>query len=455
MLVGGWGGLPAAAQTPGPAELPILSQYIATGLHSNLALAQQHAKNAQATEALHLARALFYPTLDFNARYSRASGGRTIDVPVGTLLNGTYATLNQLTGTDKFPQISDVSTPFLRPREQESKLRLSVPVYQPALHLGAKIAGGQAAVAALDVQRYRRELVKEIKVSYFNYLAAQRVIALYERTQQLVERNRYVSAKLAENGRATTDVVYRARAEVSNVAQQLAEATKNEQVARNYFNFLLNRPQETPIEAPSDSLLTLAEPAPLATLTTTASEGREELRLLQRTVDIAQLSTAQARTRYQPTITGIVDFGYQGTDYNLGARGSRFTQASLVLNWTLFAGFQNKHRVGLAQLAQQQQVSQLQETSARVELEVRRDYYELVAARQSVRAAEAQLSSAAKGFRLVNKQYEQGLSSQLQYIDARTTATNAELNLILSKYAYCAKLATVERSAATFSLPTE
>ncbi|MCC3160466.1 TolC family protein [Hymenobacter sp. 15J16-1T3B] len=450
--------LPARSQdgATSAARFPVLDGYVAQGLRSNLALQQRQAAGDKAEAALRVARALFYPSLDFNARYSAASGGRRIEIPVGDLLNPTYATLNQLTGTDNFPQLQNQSTPFLRPHEQETKLRLTVPVYQPALRYNQAISREQAAVAALDVQRYRRELVKEIKVAYFNYLAARRVIELYGRTRQLVERNQHVSEKLVQNQRATPDVVYRARAEVSAVDQQLAEARKNEQVARAYFNFLLNQSQEQPVTALPDSALALPAPQPLPALTETAGTTREELQQQQKAVSMADLSLGLARSRYQPTVAGLVDHGYQGPRYDFRNRdGNRFTQASLVLNWNLFGGLQNRAQTALARAEQRQQTTRLQEAQAQISLEVRQDYYALEATRATVLAAEARLRSAAQAFRLVSRQYEEGLTPLLQFIDARTTYTNAELNLILSKYAYLGQLARVERSAATYPLAAE
>ena len=44
----------------------------------------------------------------------------------------------------------------------------------------------------------------------------------------------------SSNNKVTIDQVYAAEAEVKSIEQQLAEAQKNEKVAKAYFNFLLN-----------------------------------------------------------------------------------------------------------------------------------------------------------------------------------------------------------------------
>ena len=59
--------------------------------------------------ALKEAHALFLPNVSFGASYSKADGGRTIDLPLGDLLNPVYKSLNQLTGSTKFPNLQNKS----------------------------------------------------------------------------------------------------------------------------------------------------------------------------------------------------------------------------------------------------------------------------------------------------------------------------------------------------------
>ena len=101
----------ARAQTPSAT----LDAYVAEGLQSNLALKGQNLSLEKSLRVLDEAKGLFLPTLDLNARYSLAAGGRTIEFPVGDLLNPVYGTLNQMTGSDRFPTLQNVNTPFLRP----------------------------------------------------------------------------------------------------------------------------------------------------------------------------------------------------------------------------------------------------------------------------------------------------------------------------------------------------
>src|SRR5689334_8190874 len=80
----------------------ILDNYIKLGLDSNLALKLQTFDLQKAKLDLERAKSMFYPQVGFSAQYTLASGGRTIDVPLGDLLNNVYSSLNQLTSSTKF-----------------------------------------------------------------------------------------------------------------------------------------------------------------------------------------------------------------------------------------------------------------------------------------------------------------------------------------------------------------
>jgi outer membrane protein TolC len=90
----------AAPATPAPVAAPAptvedgLRQVLDDALAANLELRAGEAAIAQRMAGLDQARARYLPAIDIAARYSVADGGRTIELPVGDLLNPVYATLD-------------------------------------------------------------------------------------------------------------------------------------------------------------------------------------------------------------------------------------------------------------------------------------------------------------------------------------------------------------------------
>src|ERR1700735_2292134 len=121
---------------------------VADALTANLELDGASAGVAERLAALDQARARYLPSLDFSARYSRADGGRTIDFPVGDLLNPVYATLNQLTGTSRVAAVANQEINFQRTREQDTKVSLTQPLYDARISSARAAAQSQYESAA-------------------------------------------------------------------------------------------------------------------------------------------------------------------------------------------------------------------------------------------------------------------------------------------------------------------
>jgi outer membrane protein len=71
-----------------------------------------------------------------------------------------------------------------------------------------------------------------------------------------------------------------------------------------------------------------------------------------------------------------------------------------------------------------------------------------VVARDAIATAEARLAAARRSFELVRRRYEEGLASQVEFLDARTAFTSAELNRVATTYRYAIRYVDLERAAA-------
>ncbi len=417
------------------AQSALLDQYVEEGLKSNLALQQQNLSVEKSLRALEEARGLFMPSLDLNARYSRAAGGRTIGFPVGDLLNPAYSTLNQLTGSDRFPALQNVDVPFLRPEEHETKLRLIQPIIQPNLYYNSQIKSLQHQSQQAAVSVYRRQLEADIRTGYFTYLKSVKAIGLYNRVKELQQANLQLNQKLLNNQKITADVVYAAKADLSDTELKIADAEKNRTVAAAYFNFLLNKPLETSIEV--DTTTALAVPAEVLAQKNLIPviENREELSQVRFGIQAAERGTKLYRSNVLPTLNLAVDYGFQGPKYRFTAKDD-FIQGSLVLNWRLFGGFQNRSRIAQANLDKLQLETRYTELQQQLRLQALQASENLHTGRQAVETNRQRVASSRRYFEIVDKKYREGAALYIEYLAALTTLTNAENSLILAEYDY-------------------
>lgn len=442
-----------AAAVPAAAEA-----YVAEALERNVALSLQTLEVEQARSRLQQARSAFQPRLDFVARYTRSDGGRTIDFPTGDLLNGVYRTLNdylQRSGQPAvFPQLGNESIPLLRPREQETKLRLVQPLWRPEIARTAR--AGREAVAAREAQlaAFRRELRLTVLAGYFTCEQAEAAVEVLASTLALTGEALRTNQVLAAADKVTDDRVLRAEAEDLTIRQQLAEATRDRNAARRYFNFLLNRDPAAPITRPDPAELRriiaalLAGPVP----ETASIDRREELELGRRAIAAAAAAEDAVRARLYPTLALAVEGGLQGEEYRTG-RDDRFVQGSLVAEVNIWDGRQRHSELQQARIERRRAELQLQEMRQRLGLQAQQAADDLVAAGAAHAAATRRAEASARAFELVRQREQAGLVNQLNFTDARAEKTRAELNQTISGARLLVAAAALDRATAASPAP--
>ena len=262
-------------------------------------------------------------------------------------------------------------------------------------------------------------------------------------TRKLLEENIRVNRKLLNNGKVTADYLYRSEAELNKFDQELQNAVKNRKVANAYFNFLLNKPLTDTIiiQHPEvfPALVRMTED-----YTNAALENREEIKKLENYGKITGMQVKMNKSRKLPDLFAVADYGFQGEEYVFNMEQD-YMQASAVLTWNIFEGFSNKARIRQAVIQNEMAESQLEEARKQIELQVIGAVNELSAADKGISAAASRLKNARESFRIIDKKYSEGQSSLIEYIDARTNMTQAEENLIISKFRYLTAFAEFER----------
>ncbi|NOR34390.1 MAG: hypothetical protein GQ579_06885 [Bacteroidales bacterium] len=431
------------------AQNSYLDSYIREGLTSNKRLKQKQLDYAGDLSALKEAKGLFFPDISVNARYTVARGGRTIEFPVGDLLNPVYSTLNMLSGTESFPQIENQEFSFYRPTEHETKVSLVQPIFNSDIVQNYKIKKQYAEVARIDVERYKRELIKEITKAYYDYKKAHNLLLLADTSLSLVQENLRVSQKLFDNDKVTIDEVYRSESELSKVEVQRAQANMLVEASRAYFNFLLNRSLDASVELMEER--PVLPGVPLDEATRLALQNRDELQQIEEYKQLNQHVTALHQGKNIPGVFGVVDYGFQGEQYSFTSEDD-FMLASLVMKWNLFQGSTNHRKVQQSRIQGEKLDELYLETQQQISLEVINNFYGLQAAYESVESAGTQTRSAMRAYELINLKYREGQSSLLELIDARTNVTSAAANSIVATSEYYSRLADFEFAMGTNGL---
>ncbi|RYG43037.1 MAG: TolC family protein, partial [Chitinophagaceae bacterium] len=267
------------------AQSSVLDNYIDSAFAHNIVLQQKNISLERAGTALDIAKGWFLPTVSFQMGYQTAGGGRDINLPLGDLLNGAYATLNQLTGSNNFPQLNNERINFLPHNFYDAKIRTTMPVYNPDIRFNKQIAEQQIVLSEYDIDIYKRQLVQNIKIAYFNYLSALKAVTIYNTALDLANEGKRVNQSLLDNGKGLPAYVLRSTAEIEQVNAQVNNAIQQAENAKLYFNFLLNRDQTSGIDTTYDPKQIMNAVGGMLN-EQPVSANREELKALQQAVNI-------------------------------------------------------------------------------------------------------------------------------------------------------------------------
>jgi outer membrane protein TolC len=424
------------------AQEAVLQGYIEQGLKNNQGLKQQGFILEKSMYALKEARTFFLPEVNFNTSYLDSRGGRKISIPIGDLLNPVYTSLNQLTSSSAFPQVENVSQTFNPRNYYDARFRTSLPLYNAEITYNTRIRKEQIQFQRAEVDVYRRELVKEIKVAYYAYQQADEAIHILESAVSLARENLRFNQALVRNDKAIRTVVSRSENELIGLEAKLEDARNQAVNASAYFNFLLNSPLETKVE--------LSKTGEVAMLGDTAAEGRrEELLKLESLSKINALSGQLAKAAALPKVATFIDLGSQG-DFVKFNNDTRYYLFGVTLDWRVFANNRTQYKAKQSEMDVRATGEQISQVEQQLHLQTQTASNRLKSAVQIYNASKSQTTLSQQYYQDQQKLYREGQLLYIELLDAQNRLISDQLQQSISYLNVQTRAAELERAKASY-----
>jgi outer membrane protein TolC len=420
-----------------------LDTYIEAGLKNNEVIKQHNFDINKSMYALKEAHALFYPTVSLNGSYTKAEGGRTIDIPIGDMLNPVYSTLNQITNSNAFPTLQNQSVLINPDNFYDAKIHTTMPLLNFEIIYNKRIKNQQTSLQKIELEIYQRELVKEIKIAYYKYLQSVEGVKIYQDALALVKENQRVNQSLFKNDKINRTAVLRSDNEVKRIQANLETAIQNSKNAQSYFNFLLNVKLDTAIETDESEAL------PLEAVSEN-TQNREELHKLTQVKELNENVSKLTESYWFPKVNGFADFGIQDFDFEVNKQ-SRYYFAGVGLEWNIFSGNKNKYKLRQVEEDNKKISSQMDNVKQQLLLQFQVSQNNLKSALEQFEADKSQKESAKKYNDDITKLYKEGQAIYIELLDAQNQWVNAQLNTNISLYNSWIAFAELERANATFT----
>jgi outer membrane protein len=229
-----------------------------------------------------------------------------------------------------------------------------------------------------------------------------------------------------------TDVL-RARVQVAASGEQLERA-------RNQYDIALeNLALEIGLESVPGEITEPSEreftPVPVSDLYQTAMEKRQDLHQAEKQVLVAEKRVDFEWADYFPNLS--LEGQYTQTDEPDLFYGEHDDwQATLKLSYPLFTGWRTTAQVDKAKSGLMQANEALNRLKKEIRNQVRSVYLDIQTQKKVIEQIEEQVKAADRNYQQVTAQFEQGLVTAVDQVDAFTALNEAENRLAQAYYSY-------------------
>jgi len=368
-------------------------------------------------------------------------------------LSGTYRRLDEVSSFSAGPASVTVG--------DRDNYSLDLTLRQPIFRGGAVRAGIRAArIYTLLVDERVSGVVQGVlyqtRKAYYDVLLASELVRVSEGDLARVRRHLADVQKKRDQGVATQFDVLRARVEVSNVEAELIERQNALNLARTSLLKTLGVSQESEARL-TDGLQYRPDRPELTDAVGKAFRQRPELLQAELGIRLQRQALKAARAGWWPKVDLFFTETYARPDPHsmTNIEWNDAWNAGAMLTWPIFDGLRTAGRVRQERARLRQQEIGLLEAEERVLLEVRQAMLSIEDADKFVRSQSANLQRAREGLRLAEAGYREGVTTEVEVLDARQALSRTQALYYRAIYNHMMAKLLLERATGVLRPPGE
>lgn len=398
---------PAAAQTSGEPRSLTLDQAIETALANNPRLRQSAIEISVAETRVKQARADFLPQVDAGGLANKGLTGSANLFD----LHGLASSPEPRNGAFSVNLLQDLLD-FKRTKFESRARRAEVEYFEQTLRA--------------DQDR----LVLEVQRAYFNGLKESKRLALAAERVKRRELEQTRAAALLEAELGAKVEVDQARANLSKAQSGFTSATEAQRRALSGLGTVMG--EEAPVlYRLREPEIAERSPGRLGPLVANSLEARAELAAVDARIQAAEEWVRRARREKYPRLMIMFSGGWtRFAELTLG----RLLFGAFGLQMPVFTGGRLEASVEETELVVDKTRAMRDELRQAIQLEVATAHSQAVATLEAVQAARLGLEQAQSMATLADARHQQGLSSRLDVVIARTAVAAAENGLHQARY---------------------
>ncbi|MGA1226834.1 MAG: TolC family protein [Tamlana sp.] len=404
-----------------------LQECVSHALENNITVAQSENSLLIDGQDVIAAKGQFLPSLSANVGHSLGIGTQRIDIG------------NNQVVIDRTTNVTNLGLGVNQPIFNGFRLT--------NLHKQSQL---NLETSKLELGRIKDDISLNVVNAYLNVLfnkeRLETAMAQFEFSKKQLEQVK----ELVDAGVQPKVNIYDTEATLSADEQNVTIAENNYNLALLSLSQLLQLPYEgfdveiIDVGTPSEALL-YNDISPILDY---AFQNRNEIKVAQKNIDNAELSTEISKSGYLPTVNFNYGFGTNAFFTNIAdTEASLFNQFndqkshsfSINVGIPIFSRFQNKTAVAKSRIQEENSQLNLQQVKLDLESNIQRAFTDAQAAFKAYEAAKKSLVSQELAFNNSKERYDIGNMTSFELEQARFRLINAESSLINAKYDFVFK----------------
>lgn len=277
------------------------------------------------------------------------------------------------------------------------------------------------------------ELISGVIQTFYSYLETIEHINTAQKSVETVRRELEETRVREKHGAALRSDVLALEVRLAEANERLIRAQNAQKLALASLKKLLGVNESREIRLKDTGEIPLAVPDDFPVALAEALAHRPELVAVRRKLTIARMQKKQTETTFLPELdfTGRMYFD----DPDMGYQSHRLNWLlGFTIRWSLFQGGRRLAQLSKAKAYIAEMKAEDRKTVLQIELDVRRAYLNLRAARERVRVAQASVAHAEENLALVKHQFDRGAATVTKYLDAEFALTAARSRLTSAQF---------------------
>lgn len=414
MALAFWAGPASARKAKAPTGPINMDQAIAMalGYSPNLTAAKEDLQRAKYQEKE--AFTYFLPTLSTNYSLQKNQNPTSIRTAMGNFEVNDENTYRWSTG---------LSQPIFTGLRLTSQYRLA--------ELGVDIADVNVGLAKLD-------LVLGVKEAYFEYLRAQKSLAVAKQAVLQLKSQLKVSQDFYDVGIIPINDVLKTKVELANQQQNEVAAKNAVDLARARLASLLGLSVQSTLQV-EDILRYRPISVEYMKARDQARAQRPELKALSLQLEQADYSIQEARSGYYPEIGLSASYDYTSDSPDMkdsAAFDNTGWTVAAQLDWPFWEWGRTRHKVSQQQASRRKLVAVRQDLQDQVDLQVKQAILYLEDSAKNIVTAKTSITQAKENYRITMERYKEQLTTNTELLDAQTLLTQAQNNYFTALSVY-------------------